>query len=210
MFFRTIVAAFFVAQSSTGRTLHRLASDAGMTERVPLTERERAALGLHEPDREAVYGQWGAFGDAWAIVDPLDRHDCLQIYSSMNRFLDAQPDRSAENGAPPVDWMLSFVQTFRDACTGLGADVAFLDTRAHYGDERWENKQGNRDWVLARYWMVLESDANALADERFALLYLSEPMTRLWVRNPTRDDRDMVPLPNGRLVFARSGPARMA
>jgi len=172
-----------------------------------LSELERRALGLREADREAVYGIWGAFGDCWVIVDRLERHDCLQIYPSMNHFLDALQPRTG--AAASEDPLLPFVETFRHACLQLEPEVAFLDTRAHYGDEAWENKQGSRNWVLDKYRMALESDVNALADERFPLLYLSESLSRRWESNPIRDDRDMVQTPKGLLVFARSGAARM-
>jgi hypothetical protein len=209
MQFTTIVAAFFFESGRVSPDLNELVRGAGMTDVAPLTDLNRQALGFHDPDREVVGGRWGAFGDTWAILDEVDGLLCLQLYASMNDFLDAQL-ASADDRWTDGDPVLAYVATFRDACLNLQPIVAFLDLRAHYGDERWENKQGNRDWVLSHAKIVAEANANALADERFNLLYLSDTVARSWDADPIRDDRDMVEVPRGRLVFARSGRARLA
>jgi hypothetical protein len=118
MFFRTIVAAFFLNRMPEPPDLAELARRAGMTDLRELDQTDRQALGLRAPNRQVLYGQWGAFGDAWVIVDRLELHDCLQIYSSMNRFLDAQV-LSPDKGDSGNDSMLPFVQVFEQACVRL-------------------------------------------------------------------------------------------
>ncbi|MGB3636836.1 MAG: hypothetical protein WBA39_04490 [Rivularia sp. (in: cyanobacteria)] len=180
-----------------------------MKKRQNLSQDEKVGLGIHDPTLEVIYGKWGAFGDAWARLDQLEYHNCLQIYFSMNHFLDLCPENTDDEDLPlEQDPLLPLAETFRNACEQLQAEVAFLDTHAHYADETWENKQGNRDWVINYYQMLLESDINQLADERFGLLYLSEYMNQLWDSNPVRDDRDIIPLSEGRLAFAGRGAAR--
>lgn len=208
MQFKTIVAAFFLRKEQDNRpTLQELVRAAGMTQVMSLDASDRLALGIDGSAREGVGGSWGAFGDTWAVLDETESLVCLQLYASMHRYLDAQLAGDDSQGEDPL---LPYISNFRDACLSLKPVAALLDTRAHYGDERWENQEGNRDWVLSQSHMVAASDADGLADERYSLLYLSEPLARLWNSNPIRDDRDRVEVPSGRLVFARSGPARMA
>lgn len=209
MQFSTIVAAFFWEHSEPPPTLGALIQAVGLTNVRPLNDVERGALGFHDPDRQILAGSWGAFGDTWTIVDEVDGYSCLQCYSSMNDYFDARV-RAEDLQGSDQDVLLSYVATFRDACLGLRPEVAFLDTRAHYGDRRWEDKQGNRDWVLGFAQFVTTADVNALADERFNLLYVSDDLFTFWTHNPMRDDRDFVEVPSGRLAFARSGPDRMA
>jgi hypothetical protein len=209
MQFTTIVAAFFFEKEKVSPKLQELVRAAGMTDVASFDHGDRVALGFHDPDREVVGGTWGAFGITWAILDDADGLLCLQLYASRNSFLDALIAGEDGHGTDN-DPELPYIGTFRDACLVLKPIAAFLDTRAHYSDERWENKQGNRSWILSQAHMVSVSSANDLADERYSLLYLSEPLARLWNSNPIRDDRDRVEVPSGRLVFARSGPARMA
>lgn len=209
MQFTTIVAAFFFETKQHRPRLHDLVRAAGMTDAASLDDINRRALGFHDSDREVFGGTWGAFGSTWGVIDEVDGLLCLQLYAAMNRYLDTQlagEDRQVMDEDP----LLPYITTFRDTCVSLNPIAAFLDTRAHYGDEQWENKQGNRNWVLSHAKIVGDSNANALADERFSLLYLGDPLARLWDPDPIRDDRDMVQVPSGRLVFARSGPARMA
>jgi hypothetical protein len=209
MQFTTIVAAFFFEKRQVRPNLYELVRAAGITDVASFDNVDRGALGFHDSDREVVGGRWRAFGDTWAILDEVDGLLCLQLYASMNSFLDAEIAAKDRQGRDE-DLLLPYIATFRDACLSLKPMAAFLDTRAHYGDERWENKQGNREWVLSQAHMVAVSNANGLADERYSMLYLGEPLARLWNSNPIRDDRDMIEVPSGRLVFARSGPARMA
>jgi hypothetical protein len=208
MLFRTIVSAFFL-ETSADEDLATLAERAGMTDVVALDEEARRALGFHEPERQVLGGMWGAFRETWAIVDDVERIRCLQLYSPATRYLDAA--RAAREHDEADDGpLLAYVRTFRDACLSLDPMAAFLDTRPHYEDERWENKQGNPDWVRAQAKKVAKGDVDALADEHFSLLYLNEALTRRWTSDPVRDDRDLIDVPAGRLAFARSGRDRMA
>jgi hypothetical protein len=209
MFFKTLVAAFFCGGEGNTSSLGRLVALAGMKNQQYLSEGEKQGLGIHDPSLEIIYGQWGAFGDAWARLDKLEHHNCLQIYFSMNHFLDLCSENTDDENLPlEQDHLLPLAKTFGNTCEQLQAEVAFLDTRAHYGDETWEHKQGNRDWVINYYSMLLESNINGLADEPFGLLYLNEYMTQLWDSNPTREDRDMILLSKGRLTFGGQGSTR--
>jgi len=200
---------FFIDSESNDCSLEQLVRLAGMKNLQYLSEDEKLGLGIHDPSIEVIYGEWAAFGDAWARLDRLEYHSCLQIYFSMNHFLDLIPELPDDQNLPlEEDPLLPLAYTFRDACEKLPAEVAFVDTHAHYGDESWENKQGNRDWIINHYWMLLESNVNALADERFGLLYLNEYMNQLWDSNSLRGDRDIIPLSQGRLAFAGRGAAR--
>lgn len=174
-----------------------------------LSEDEKLGLGIYDPKIEVIYGEWGEFENVWARVDKLQYHSCLQIYFSRNRFLDLCPDEADdENLSLEKDSRLPLAHTFRKACEQLQAEVAFFDTSAHYGDRAWENKQGNRDWIIDRYWMLLESDINALADEQFGLLYLNGYTNQLWDSDPLSEGRDTIPVSKGCLVFAVQGAGR--
>jgi hypothetical protein len=209
MQFRTIVAAFFLDTAQARPMLEECVRAAGMTDVAPLGPGNRVALGFHDPGREVVGGQWGAFGIAWAVRDDVEGMVCLQVYASMNHYLDALPTaREREHQAD--DPLASFVAVFRDACLALQPIAAFLDTRAHYGDAKWEDKQGNRDWVLSQADMVAGSRVSDLADARYSVLYLGDALAQRWDADATYDDRDSVAMPRGRLVFAGRGPARMA
>ena len=207
MIFTTIASVFFLEEGDAVFRLRDAIVRAGMTDIEPLDAIERGALGLREEGREAFGGLWSAFGLTWAIADEAEGLACIQLYSSMNDFLDRRVVAEDEGDDRPA--LLPFVTAFRDACLALKPLAAFFDPRAHFGDERWENKQGNRAGLLAFASTVAMFDANALADERFSLLYLGEPLAALW-NPPVRDDRDEVEVPEGRLLFARSGPSRMA
>ena len=210
MFFRSIASAFFLESSSTD-DLPTLTERIGMTKLWTLGEDDRKALGFHEPDRVIMGGLWGAFGDTWAIVDELDQLQlrCFQLYSSSNQYLDAIRDDRPPHGVLEAE-QLKYIRTFRDACLSLEPRVAFLDTRSHYEHEPWLNKQGTRDLVLAMAPLVAAFDTDALARQRFSLLYLDAAMADRWEPDPVDTDRDMVVMPTGRLLFASSGPTRMA
>jgi len=209
MFFKTLAAAFFLERGSSDRSLGEMLTLAGMQDLQNLSDQEKRALAINDPSVGVIYGHWDTFGDAWSLLDRLQHHDCLQIYFSMNHFLDLRPEKAGNENLPlEQDPSLPMAYTFRDACERLQPEVAFVDTYAHYGDETWENKQGNRAWILDHYSMVLESNANELADERFGLLYLNDYMSQLWDSNRLRDDRDAIPVSSGCLVFARRGWAR--
>lgn len=208
MQFKTIVAAFFLRSERGKRPpLQDLVRVAGMARVAPLGAGSRLALGIHDSDEEVVGGTWGSFGDTWAVLDETEGLTCVQLYASMNRYLDAQLAADDSRSEAPV---LAYIATFRDACLSLKPVAAVFDTRSHDGDERWENQQGSRDWVLAQSHLIAASDTDGLADEWYSLLYLSEPLVRLWHSNPLRDDRDQIDVPGGRLVFAGSGRARLA
>jgi|SRR6516162_1319611 hypothetical protein len=196
MQFHTIVSAFYLDNDTTDDNLDALLPRVGVPNVSPLEH--RLALGFFDPAREVLGGQWGVFGGTWAVLDEVEGLICLQLYSSFRQFIRNQ------------DKEMDYVSTFADACQSLDPIAALLDARAHYEIKQWEEQEGNRDWVLAQAKRIAAGDVNALGDERVSLLYLSKPMLPRWESNPSRDDRDMMELPIGRLFFAGRGPSRMA
>ncbi len=209
MLFRTIVSAFFMP-AFPGGDLAALTERAGMTDIEELDEVWRSALGHSDPDRRVVLGSWGAFGKTWAIADTVDQLLCLQLYSSAAEYHDASR-LARQADASNRDWPLqAHVDTVCDACLALKPRVAFLDTHPHYEDEAWVNKEGSRTFVLAQAPLVAANDADALAARHFSLLYLDPEMSARLTDHPPRVDRDTVEMQVGTLMFARSGPTRMA
>ena len=209
MFFKTLAVAFFLECGNDNCSLRQLLTLIEIKNQQPLSENYKRGLGIDNPNIEVIYGQWAGFDDVWARVDTLHRHQCLQIYFSLNHFLDLCPEESDDQDLPlEEDPRLPLAYTFQDACEKLQAEVAFIDTHAHYGDEAWENRKGNRDWIIKHYSMLLELDINALADERFGLLYFNEYINQIWDSNPQDEDRDSIPITQGCLVFAGKGSAR--
>lgn len=196
MQFHTIVSAFYLDGSAAVPDLRTLVERAGMANVVAL--REHAALGFTDTSRVILGGQWGVFGDTWAVLDEADGLFCLQLYSSFNRF-----GRNRVNEEEYVD-------QFATACARLAPKVALLDARAHYEIPQWNEQEGNRDWVLAQVNRVVAHDINALADDRVSVLYLSEPLLGEWQSTPSRDYRETMDVAGGRLIFAGVGQSRMA
>jgi hypothetical protein len=209
MLFRSIVSAFFLDASSHD-DLAAFAKRAGMAELAPLDGKSRVALGLHEPARQVLGGSWGAFRETWAILDDVGPVRCLQLYSPATRYRDAVIASRAGVEVDDDDPVMAYVRTFRDACLALRPRAAFLDTQPHYEDEAWEDKQGSRTYVLEQASLVAARDADALARRFFSLLYLDAQMSAIWTPEPPGYPRDMIEMSAGRLIFAGSGPSRMA
>jgi hypothetical protein len=215
MLFRTIVSAFFLPVATDG-DFATLVRQAGMTDVAPLDETARGALGFHDPDRHVLGGTWGDFQETWAIADDVDGIRALQLYSPATRYSDASSAARRANAGEGTDsdgddWPLAgYVRTFRDACLALAPRAAFLDTRAHFEDEAWVDRQGSRGLVLELAHVVAAGDADALAQRRFSLLFLDTGMAGRWTFELPWADREEVEVPAGRLIFARSGPTRMS
>jgi hypothetical protein len=210
MQFRTIVCAFYLDGATTVPDLADLAQRVGLRDVYPFREKERVALGFFEPEREVLGGTWGVFQQTWAVLDEVDGLVCLQLYSPFTLFQDARINERENDPDGNGPTSMTYVQTFGEVCQRLSPPVALLDARAHYEDQQWADKEGNRDWVLAQAKLVAAADVNALADERVSVLYLSEPLMMRWESDPIRNNRDIIELPSGRLIFAWRGPARMA
>src|SRR6202008_1159919 len=200
MQFHTIVAAFYLDPGSDMGSLKTLAERAGMRDVEPVIH--VVALGFLEPDRVVLGGQWGVFGDTWAVLDSVCGLRCLQLYSSYNSYL--------RRVAADDDSAAPFVSEFGRSCERLLARVALLDTPPHYEDAQWVDQLGNRDWVLEQAARVATNEIGALANERVSVLYLDEPMMQRWPANGSREDRDITDLPHGRLIFPGRGSRRMA
>lgn len=209
MLFRTIVSAFFL-ESSCRDDLATLLKRIAMADVAPFDQLTRGALGIHEPDRELLGGTWGGFKKTWAIIDDVEQYRCLQLYSSAARYTDAMYQKGEQRNAQEDDPLLAYVHTFRDACLALNPRAAFLDAGAHYEDESWDNKLGSRTFTLEQAPLVAAGDADALAGQFFSLLYLDTRMLANWSQESAELDRDVIELPRGKLIFAGSGPTRMA
>src|SRR5690349_4919588 len=83
MDFKTATAAFIVAQSPT----LDLPRAVGLTAAVPLGD-ERVAYGIHDPSVPAFIGQWPAVGRTWCRVDQVGDRQLVQLYFSLNDFLE--------------------------------------------------------------------------------------------------------------------------
>jgi hypothetical protein len=209
MLFRTIVSAFYLP-AAVDDDLAGLVRRAGMTDIAPLDETARGGLGFHDPDRPVLGGTWDTYRLTWAIVDDAEGLRILQLYSQAALFFDAVTE-SAHANADEDDWPLAgYVRTFREACLALAPIAAFLDTRAHFEDEAWVDRQGSRSFVLERAPMVAACDADALAQRRFSLLYFDSRTSKCLTWGHPWSDREEVEMPSGRLLFARSGPTRIS
>jgi hypothetical protein len=155
-------------------------------------------------------GVWDAFQETWAVLDLVEGLVCLQLYSPYTRFLDAKLNEREKGPEGSASALMTYVKTFGDACLRLKPTVGILDTRAHYEIKQWVDKEGNRDWVLDQGKLVAAADVNTLADERVSVLYLSESLMLRWGSDPIRNNRDIIELSTGRLIFAWRGPMRMA
>lgn len=195
MQFHTIAAAYYLEPASAASGLAALLQAVGMTGIAPV--QSRLSLGFTDPAREVLGGQWGIFRDTWAILDEVEGLACLQLYSSLNRYFDNRYNADL------------YVDTFATGCERLRPLAALLDAQPHYEIEQWNDQQGNRDWLLAQARRVAAREVDALADERVAVLYLSEPMLALWQATPQRDYRDTMDVAGGRLYFAGTGESRM-
>ena len=210
MQFRTIVSAFFLNRATAEPALAALIHRVGVQDVRPLEDDAHIALGFFDPKREILGGTWGVYQETWAVLDEVDGLLCLHLYSPYTSFLDASRNEREHGPDGNGPTSLAYVKEFEKACLNLKPIAALLDTRAHYEDQQWADKEGNHDWVLAQAKLVAAGDVNALLDERVSVLYLSEPLLRRWEHNPFRDYRDIVELPTGSLVFADHGPVRMA
>lgn len=209
MLFRTIVSAFYLP-AAVDDDLTGLVRRAGMTDIAPLDETARGGLGFHDGDRQVLGGTWDAYQATWAIVDDADGLRILQLYSRAALFFDAARE-SVDADADQDDWPLAgYVRTFREACLALAPVAAFLDTRAHFEDEAWVDRQGSRSFVLELTPLAAACDANALAQRGFSLLFVDSRTSRCLTSGLPWSDREEVEMPSGRLLFARSGPTRMS
>jgi hypothetical protein len=209
MQFRTIVSAFYFDRANTEPDLAALVDRVGVRDVSPLRN-GRKALGFFDPERVVLTGTWDVFQETWAVLDEVEGLVVLQLYSPFTRFLDARVNEREHGPEGNGPTSMTYVKTFGEVCQRFNPPVALLDTRAHYEDQQWEDQEGNRDWVLAQAKLVAARDVNALADERVSVLYLSELLMLRWDSDPIRNNRDIVELPAGRLIFAWRGPARMA
>jgi hypothetical protein len=210
MQFRTIVSAFFFDQRAATANLAAMLERAGVRNVEPLSADNKIALGVFETERQVLGGTWGVFEHTWALLDQIEEILCLHLYSPYTRFVEATINEEEHGPDATGPTPLAYVRTFGEACEKLDPIAGLLDTRAHYEIPQWSDKEGIRDWVLARAKSVAARDVNALADERISVLYLSELMMLGWQSSAVRDDRDMIELARGRLIFARRGRARMA
>lgn len=133
-----------------------------------------------------------------AYLANLEEYQVLHMFFFRSILLDllGDPPEHPEDFPLEKDGALQIALAFQDACVALSPEVGFIAVRRNQGDP---------DWTLERAWMVLAKDANALADEHFGLLYLNQEISTYWSSNPALDDRDSLPVPSGRLVFAGRG-----
>ncbi|HEY4000427.1 MAG TPA: hypothetical protein VGO93_16255 [Candidatus Xenobia bacterium] len=203
MFFKTYVAAFFMAHGS--RRVGDVARLAGVSHAQFLDDRYKAALGILQPGREVMYGRWGAFGIAWTVLEVLETHTCLEIYFSQQHFVEQQTPNKVADLPMEYDPTLKMAYAFSDACRSLQPEVALVDARPHPEDLWWESGRGNPQWVLNQYPLVQNWDVNGIICEGYSLTYLSEHLFRLWESDAASQGRDVLPDSQGRVIFAGRG-----
>lgn len=128
-------------------------------------------------------------------LERLENHHLLDIYFFQSHFFKMIGTKRAP--LPLVeDGALGLAHAFQYACEQLSPEVAFIATHTY---------DACPEAVLEREWMITACDADALADERLGLLYLNDEISQCWTSLPIRGERDSLPIPSGRLVFAGCG-----
>jgi hypothetical protein len=175
-----LAAAFFIPRPAGELPIEVLAAKAGVQNLRP---------------GEPLEGTWAGM-PASVIALPLDLHVLLIIFFPLNAFFDRVADKTEADLPLADDPALPVAQAFRDAALAVGAQVALLLTHPH---------QGDADRIEEHYTDVLGKNEEALANERFGLLYLDDEMSGEWTPDP---DRDSLPVPSGHLIFAHRGWGR--
>jgi hypothetical protein len=181
---------FFITREGPDRDLEEYAAAAGVERLSPLPTYEESPLA----------GSWAGLGYVEVSSIVLSHHVCLVLTGSLRVFREL---RAAHRSDAPVpleeDGALPVARAFADACARLRPEVAMLFAHPELG---------TRQWVEDNYWMVLGMDANAMADLRAGMLYLSSRVADGWASAPWRDRRDSYPVDDGRIDFAGEGRAR--
>lgn len=173
MDFKTASAAFVVAQSPT----LDLPRAVGLTDAAPLGD-DRVAYGIHDPSTPAFVGQWPAVGRTWCRVDPVGDRQLVQLYFSLSDFL----ERWSEDDDVPLDEdeLKPLADAFVAAAEGLDAEIGWIDARAHYGDEDWENRLGSVTLNTAWARLYLSQGRDAILDQHFQLTWMRQDVTADW------------------------------
>lgn len=172
---KRLAAVFFIPRTSGDMPLERLLHIAGASE-VGLTAVICDSSGLVDCLWAGLYCK--------GFADNLPQHQVLQIYFWQSSFLELAAQK--DNAYP-------LALAFRDACEALSPDVAFIVTHLD---------QAQHEWILTKEALVLNKDANALADERLGLLYFNKEIIQHWSHSSLWTDREDVPVNSGRLVFS--------
>ncbi len=165
--------------------------------RPPSDEALWSALGF-DPEQ----GTFGPLHVAERRIDVLSDHVCAQLYFLHAAWLTLLSDepRDGREVSLAEDGALDLAMVFRAGAARAHAEVAVLVTPSN---------RSTLDDLLERYWMVEVGDANALAAERFALLYLDDELAARW-EPPARlvEGRDELPDGPGRTIFSQRGWSR--
>jgi hypothetical protein len=175
-----LAAVLVVARppSDQGRALAELVDVAGGEE-----------LGVPEAVSGLALCRWAGM-TCRVYVDRLPDHDVLVLLLPRSEVL-ALTD--VEPGDNPL------VEAFTAAVGRVRPEAAFV---AVHPD------QAEPDRIRAAVELVELRDADALADERFGLLYVDAVIAQWWTPHELRDGREELPVASGRLVFAGRGSSR--
>jgi hypothetical protein len=184
---RPVGAAFFLPRTAADRYVW-----------LPETLSRIGTVPQADPvDPAQLVVEWGDL-DCEAHVLDLDSFTTLVLAFEHRQFLGqlAEAERIA-NGADAVP----LARAFRAACIALGPDldVAFVQTRQTH------HLLG---FVAGHEFDVLTADSAALVTEFLPLLYLSESFASGIEPVLTRQPRDELPVPGGRLIFRSAGKHR--
>ncbi len=184
-----LAAAFFMVRDGRpARPLHEWATLAGM-----VIDGEHTTNPFLHSRWQLAHGKWDGLDSAWAKLDTLEFHYWLQIYFLQSSFFALRPVESPvleEDGAYPL------ALTFRSACERLQPEVAFIVTYA---------SGASHEAVMDLYPDVLGMSGVALGRQPLGLLYLDARVAQEWLPDPDFNDRDSLPVAEGRLVFGGRG-----
>lgn len=145
--------------------------------------------------------KFGPLGITWHGTETLSDHICMRVSFLYSQFTNALFEAHGLSKDIPLeqDTMLPLAFAIRNGAFRVGAEVAFLETRNYMMETA----------VQDHYWAeVLLRDATGLAMSWFSLLYMDDAFVKDWNPGPIALDRDELPGPPGRTLFAGRGSSR--
>jgi hypothetical protein len=183
---RRLAAAFFIPRPDREWSLEQLAQTAGIEDPFIVTSHPYP-----------LHGRWAGMEDSLVRLDILQFHYCFQIYFWLSAFFELGDKQ--DNSDSQQDGTLQVAYKFRDACSHLRAQVAFIVSHLD---------QAEPDYILDKYTDVLGMSGNALVNAHYGLLYLNQDMMDSLNSGALLSSRDSLQVTNGLLVFSGSGAKR--
>jgi len=182
MDFKTASAAFVLAPAAV-LTAERVLVAAALTGGTVLGD-DGLAYGVSDPETPAFVGEWPAVGRTWGRVDAVPDRQLVQLFFSFKDFIERWSEE--DDVRLEADPLKPVADAFAATAEALDAEVGWLDGRAHYGYEDWENRLGsvtlNTEWAR-RY---VEEGRGWLVDEYLQLIWMRQDVTAGWGPDLTR------------------------